>query len=874
MTDTNIFEQARNSITESLIRRYFDCPTSDVKKNQLWTLCPFRPDKKIGSFNIDLDTGLWKDFSGNANPAEGDFIKLVELAFKLKPIDAAKKIVHDSGGIIEEPQKKQEKKKEKPSAIIPIDTKNLKSLDQKVKEKWWTDKFGNAVQAYKYYKDKKLCFIVVRFEIPRSDGEKPDKNLFPFYWSEKGWTSGIPKIGKLPLFGIENFDPSLPTLIVEGEKCSKSVLGWNVLTWQGGGKNVQNADWSIIKDSENILIWPDNDAAGLQTAIKIKDEYIKSASILKIENKPNKWDKADAEKEKIDILEFIKNCDIFKPIKKEPEIDLENNTDYFHFRFMGHDDGRHFFLVSGSKIIKSIGFGKFTSSKLLELAPLSFWIFEFPAKRGFDLNAAADWVIRESEKVRFFNKQKIRGTGVWIDEGEIIINNGDEIINQKGEIIENLKTKYFYVHSEMKMGDFTGKVATNEEGEKLMDLFIKQGFETQLEALAVLGWSLIAPFAGILKWRPHIWITGPTNSGKSFLIEEIIKNLVGPFHHPGSGNDTTPGIYRSLKNDPAPILLDEMEVNKSENKDGARKIQEKIYLARNASSDSSGKITMGNSSGGTDSFFIRSPFCFASIVPSMDGNAIENRIVVCRLKNINTVPGKIETTKKYISEGLLSDSGRFRRKILQNIQFTVKYIDILREIIRDATGQIRLADNMAPLFAATFSLVNDGKIPDNKKVRKFIIDIFEKSSRADIDSDEDKLLREIFDYHIRIDPSEVKTISQLINTCAETLHEINIDEKSSDALQRHGLRFMIDKEGNKFLYIAANHSQTKEILSKTMYSTKYSEVLKRHPAAIEGHKTVRFSGQNKSAIMLDWKILDKMYFEERIEEDETMDIPF
>jgi hypothetical protein len=58
--------------------------------------------------------------------------------------------------------------------------------------------------------------------------------------------------------------PEKAVLVVEGEKCAdiawEHLSRWvDVVSWPGGGKAVQKADWSLLAD-RRVILWPDCDA--------------------------------------------------------------------------------------------------------------------------------------------------------------------------------------------------------------------------------------------------------------------------------------------------------------------------------------------------------------------------------------------------------------------------------------------------------------------------------------------------------------------------------------------------------------------------------------------------------------------------------------
>ena len=113
---------------------------------------------------------------------------------------------------------------------MPEDAKN--SLADKVKEKYFIDKYGDPVAIYPYRNyEGELILCVCRYE--RDAGKKKkEKSTIPFYYTDKGWVSGRPENVRIRLFHENKLRGNkLKVLIVEGEKCANvEVEGFVVVT--------------------------------------------------------------------------------------------------------------------------------------------------------------------------------------------------------------------------------------------------------------------------------------------------------------------------------------------------------------------------------------------------------------------------------------------------------------------------------------------------------------------------------------------------------------------------------------------------------------------------------------------------------------------
>jgi putative DNA primase/helicase len=866
----DIFEEARRLISRGLIEHFIP---GGKWKGENYNFCsPFRKDEHP---SIDMkENGLWVDRVHEE--VGGDLIDYLAMRHNISKKEAAEKIIEDSGGTVEN-KKPSNKDKKKPDPVIPIPEEAFEKLNNRLEQDWSIKKYGAINGGWKWRDNKGVWCCTARHE---KGGEK---DIIPYYYGTDGkWIQGNPIAEDRPIYRLNELPEVGKVLIVEGEKCADvPVDGYFVTTWIGGTGQVRKTNWKMLADYKDITIWPDNDIPGTKAAAYIK-EQLSQARIIKIKGKPDKWDIADAAVDGTDIIKFITEAEyvqgsmdtvqhgnVYKPSGNGGSAPCESNgSPGGPFQHLGYDDQRHYFLPRGSNIVTRIGKGSFNKTKLLELAPLSWWCMEYPDKRGFDVDVAIDTTIRDSELRGMFQTSRIRGSGVWLHDNKLIINNGETTTDEHGNEV-SINSKFYYVKSDKRMGDFRGDMATSEQGYNLMKLFIAQGFESEFEALAMLGWTLIAPFGGILKWRPHVWLTGPAKSGKSHILENLIEPLVSPFYHKGTGKTSAPGIYRAIRNTACPILLDEMEPGKNANKETIQKIEEKLELARNASSDFSSTFTLTSMSGSglTEEFCVRSCFCFASILPYFSGEAIESRIILSRLKNIKTTKSKIEKTVEILKTGIMDNPVIFQRRIFRKLKSIITNIEIVKKIFIEQTGDQRKSDNLAPVFAAIIAIAEDSDIVDIDKIKK-LVEIFTndlKSEKSGSESDEDKLFFEMLDYTIQLSPSEKISIAELILQAANRAERISPEKH--DVLQRHGIR-MLEIEGNQYLAIASSHSAIKRILSDTMYCNNYNEVLKRHEAK-SGAQSVRFAGQAKWAVMLDWMAIKDKYFDDSKQDDES-----
>ena len=106
-----------------------------------------------------------------------------------------------------------------------------------------------------------------------------------------------------------------------------------------------------------------------------------------------------------------------------------------------------------------------------------------------------------------------------------------------------------------------------------------------------------------------------------------MRPLLGGICQSATGGTTEAGLRGTLKSDAIPVVFDEFEQNEARDK---QTVQNVLSLARIASSEG-GKIYKGTTSGGANSFEIRSMFCVSSINVNLIQKADIDRFCVLGL---------------------------------------------------------------------------------------------------------------------------------------------------------------------------------------------------------------------------------------------------
>lgn len=115
--------------------------------------------------------------------------------------------------------------------------------------------------------DGSLIGYVLRHDLSDGDKETPMVMYVRLPDGQECWAR-FPFPKPRPLYGLDKIGDAKQVIVVEGEKCAdrgRASTGRVYVSWPGGTQGVKHADWSPLA-GRNVVIWPDHDAPGWQTA--------------------------------------------------------------------------------------------------------------------------------------------------------------------------------------------------------------------------------------------------------------------------------------------------------------------------------------------------------------------------------------------------------------------------------------------------------------------------------------------------------------------------------------------------------------------------------------------------------------------------------
>lgn len=492
----------------------------------------------------------------------------------------------------------------------------------------------------------------------------------------------------------------------------------------------------------------------------------------------------------------------------------------FEVLLLGYDRDNGFYYFNPQKsIVESLTPTAHTQNNLMGIASESYWGQKFNCFKGeserVDFSTLANKLMEKQRSIKWFNGANIKTIGVHVEGDSLAVNLGNKIF-YKNSIIDIFEAGEIngsiYPGQSFKEINLTKKL-TIEDGARIYHAINQINFQNKHDAIILTGWIAIAQIFNVLKWRPHIWLTGERASGKTTVLDTIEKLI--PINI-SITDATRAGLEQELHLNSRAVIMDEAEAG---NQRDDKKMAAIMNIIRHCSSKDGVRSIKGTSGGKSSSRIFRGIFLMASIQPPLLNAADKSRIIQLEMKSV------LGQTKEKRSEVLsaLKAVQHLGHQLLARMidaypDFVKKYEQIKNQIDAARTG-----DNIAPIIAG-FQIITGGKIfTDQELIQNLLGQLEEDSDQFEMGDDANDCMDYLLNYMINIPMEE--TVCDYI---------LGIPEKQS-RLESFGMRVIKDD-----LHIHFNNPQMKRILANSDFKNA-SRLLGRH-ASFVGRLPSRIGG--------------------------------
>jgi hypothetical protein len=447
---------------------------------------------------------------------------------------------------------------------------------------------------------------------------------------------------------------------------------------------------------------------------------------------------------------------------------------------------------------------------LLSLASHAFWLRAFPRFdptgkiTGVSAVEACDGLIQACTWAGNIDVSRIRGFGVWEEEGRLVANTG-------GQLVES--ARYIYSYPPGRINLSTDPVPMDA----VTELLGLPNWAEPLSGQLLHGWAFTSPICGALSWRPHVAITGAAGSGKSTVLRGV-GYLLSPIAVVLEGISTEAGIRQNIGYDARPCILDELD---AENSGDLYRIFRILKLIRSSSS-ATGSVARGSPGGTPLNFSTQATFLIGAINIRRLGAADTTRIVRLEMRPPENAR---ESRQKVLDllDRLRRIGPAFCQRSIDLAAHTIASIPILHRAM--PAIQERHADNMATLMAGYWVAVHGRSITAAEAEK--LVDEFSRviEGQAEDGGENDTLncLNWLLAFEFRAE--------EITLVLGDSLSGLLYADEPNEVLAEQLRKFGIKLEGDGFL-VATSHRGLELVFRGTRWEGGlWASALERWPNA-------------------------------------------
>lgn len=512
-----------------------------------------------------------------------------------------------------------------------------------------------------------------------------------------------------------------------------------------------------------------------------------------------------------------------------------------HFvRPLGFIEKEYFFTSTANEQIVQVH--AFSETDFFNLMPQAYWESVYPGTRtNIDWQRAKSELMSACRRKGIFNATHVRGSGVWLDSGKVVVNQGDHLLVDGSVVsLSDFKSDFFYT-----LGRSLPKLNLDplsvQECQLLIEICDTFRWRKKDFGKFLAGFLVISKICGSLNIRPHIWLTGGSQTGKTTLLQRLIFPALKNYSVYFLGGTTEAGLRQALHNDSIPVIFDEFETNSPRSSEN---IQACIEFMRSAWSDTGGGVAKGSSGGSAKFYYPRFSAIVSSIRPGLVNDADRSRFTLMEL----APHGNDEAHWKYLSSLLdMFDRTYIDRlfvRSLKNVTHLEKSYRAIRAALSRKVGS-RFGEQHGMLLAGYWMLLSDepcGAVGARALVEGLELE-HETSDASLTDEREcfDHLMRCRLRFQIGRDHFE-KSIEQIVV-------EGNTETSAYfAALEIYGVKLASDGSG---LYVSFSNPELKaKVFKDTRWLNCWSVSLSRLPNA--KRTATRMFGKPKTCVFIPW----------------------
>lgn len=506
-------------------------------------------------------------------------------------------------------------------------------------------------------------------------------------------------------------------------------------------------------------------------------------------------------------------------------------------RPLGYNNGGYYFLPRTTGQLTDLTATSLGSMQTLQrLAPRSFWEMRFGGADTSDRKIcamASSALMDACHAIGIYDHSRVRGVGAWMEGSDCVFNSGSRIILDTGGVVPVMQYRspsaHLYPASVDVVGDLPEPMEDADAWE-IVRLCLELRWSDPLSGYYLAGCLVTSILGGVMRWRPHVYLTGDRGAGKSTVMDNLVKRLLGGLAVAADGGSSEPGIRSAIINASRPVVMDEAEGNTKMDRD-------KMAAIMNLMRSSSSGGTVRNA---IDEYRCMASFILAGINPQIKTEADKSRIALIHLR----ADDRPDADKRFAEWRRRVDhvtragaSGRLISRLIGCSRHLPGTLSRIASAIRAQGSSARYADQHAALLAGVWLLVKSRE-PSAEEAESFLgkvgLTIEANAERDDSSGENWKVLSEIMTSDHAYDANGIARRSTIAAM-------VEMVRRSEDAFAASaaaaGLSDLgIEVEGD-FVRIASTSPKLSKILRDTAWAGDgWSRHLVTLPGAREGKR--------------------------------------
>lgn len=543
------------------------------------------------------------------------------------------------------------------------------------------------------------------------------------------------------------------------------------------------------------------------------------------------------ENEKATISEgqYISNCSAFKPLGRHKDLNA------------------FYYLSSSTGAITLLTAPAHKGQSLLAINPEhSWWYRRWPGSKEGVVNWEVASAALFAASPGFFDASKIRGRGCWVSSGNIVYNTGRAILDCSPDkhdirLRDYCHPQFTYVGGSTLDTEY--QPADDRRAGDLRSLLMIQAFQSPTSAALFGGWCALAPICGALHWRPHLYLSGPPGSGKSWLIDQVVAPILGNGKISAEGSTSEAYFRNSMGHDALPITFDDSD-QATPSKQSLEKVLAVIGLARISSTDSQGQVGRSDATGGVSTTAMRSAFLISGVSMPIQATQDLQRFTALELEVVD-VSQQINVSRRALAAGyyghalglneadIAKGAGELRMRSIRNASTIASNARLMANEITSRCGTGRMGDQLGSLLAGWHSLHTIELLtPETAAAWLDLIgvdDYYQTATTHADESAEQDCKRTLLSSTYRVDPgysqTATMTIAEIVKNSYDS-HEPASCMFFKETMARIGLKIE-EHSGKKWLWVANKTPELVKLFAGTDFAGGWKYHLARIPEATD-----------------------------------------